>query len=51
MCRQGWLDRDADRPRPCPRCRPWLAERPPRKPTLEELETYRARHVRSVGAA
>lgn len=23
-CDRGWIDRDADRPRPCLVCRPWL---------------------------
>lgn len=23
-CDRGWLDADADRPRPCVHCRPWL---------------------------
>lgn len=36
-CTGGWLDRDADRPRPCPVCRPWLAEHPPRPATRDEL--------------
>ena len=26
-CDHGWLDRDADRPVPCTRCRPHLARR------------------------
>jgi hypothetical protein len=33
LCRDGWLDYiDADHPRPCPICRPWLTDwrvRPP----------------------
>lgn len=28
-CDGGWIDRDADHPRPCLRCRPRLARRPP----------------------
>ena len=34
-CDAGWIDRDSDRPRPCVRCRPWLAHRRP--PTADEL--------------
>lgn len=30
QCDGGWLDRDADQPRPCPHCKPHLARtRPP----------------------
>lgn len=28
-CDNGWLDRDADQPRPCPVCRPKLRRRTP----------------------
>ncbi|OZM84097.1 hypothetical protein [Pseudonocardia sp. MH-G8] len=45
VCERGWLDRDEDQPRPCPTCRPWLLERPPRRPTREELDAYGARHL------
>lgn len=24
-CNRGWLDRDADHPKPCLICKPWLA--------------------------
>lgn len=26
-CDSGWIDRDSDRPRPCPVCRPHLVQR------------------------
>lgn len=29
VCDHGWLDRDADPPQPCLRCRPHLRRRPP----------------------
>lgn len=32
QCDSGWLDRDADQPRPCLACRPWLARSQPPLP-------------------
>ncbi len=40
-CHGGWIDRNADRPIPCPTCRPWAAQRRP--PTPDEYATARAR--------
>lgn len=40
-CDDGWIERwDAEHPRPCLRCRPWLVERRP--PTRDELAVARA---------
>jgi hypothetical protein len=44
-CRDGWLSAvTADRPVPCPECRPWLTAHPARPPTKAEIERYRLRH-------
>ena len=26
-CQNGWIDRNADRPVPCPECKPWVVQR------------------------
>lgn len=47
-CYRGWASHpNEDRPRPCPACKPWLLERPPRGPTVEEREALRARLSRA----
>lgn len=47
-CGGGWLDRDAERPRPCLRCRPGLARRPPRPRPDPEVARVGAAAVRAV---
>lgn len=43
-CRRGWLTSpDADQPRPCLACRPWLIP-PRRQPTRAELDAFNRRH-------
>lgn len=43
LCRRGWLTRtDADKPRPCLVCKPWLAHG--RQPTTAELAAFALRH-------
>lgn len=45
VCRRGWLSpANADRPVPCPTCRPWLVAHPARPPTVAELDRFRAIH-------
>lgn len=34
-CRNGWIDRDGDLPRPCLVCKPHLAAPVPRQPPLD----------------
>lgn len=43
LCRRGWLTRtDADQPKPCLTCKPWLAHA--RQPTAAELAAFERRH-------
>lgn len=52
-CVSGWLVPPSEPhrgpPAPCPVCRPWLAEDPPRPPTRAELDALRERAGRPGG--
>lgn len=50
-CRDGWIDRDAERPRPCLRCRPYLAHRPPKPRPHPDVARAGSAAVRAALAA
>ncbi|WP_285485611.1 hypothetical protein [Amycolatopsis taiwanensis] len=47
-CDDGWIDRDADHPQPCPRCRPHLARRPPKPRPHPAVARHGIAAVRAV---